>query len=81
MFSKLIEFVKKHIAIIIGGLLLVFVGYYEYNKFANPPELEQFKGSIQNHLVWSIAGDCYFVRPFNNSTVYLIQVPDCSRNK
>jgi hypothetical protein len=71
--------VKKHFVIIIGGLLLFFVGYYEYNKFANPPELEQFKGSIQNHLVWSIKGECYFVRPNTTNTTYLIRVEDCDK--
>ena len=55
--------------------------YFIIQNHLNPPELQQFKGGIQNHLVWSVTGDCYFVRPFNNSTVYLVQVPDCSRNK
>ena len=44
-----------------------------------PPELKDFKGSIQNHLVWSSKGECFFVRPYNNETVYLIRVEDCDK--
>jgi hypothetical protein len=46
----------------------------------NPPELKEFKGGVQNRLVWDIEGTCYFVRPFTDKTVYLVSVPDCNRN-
>jgi len=81
MFKKLTEFLKKHIVIIVGGLVLSFVGYNQYVNVTNPPELQQFKGSIQNHLVWSIDGTCYFVRPNTTATVYLVAVPDCNKSK
>jgi hypothetical protein len=45
----------------------------------NPPELQQFKGGIQNHLVWNNKGECYFVRPHTNVTIYLIRVEDCDK--
>jgi hypothetical protein len=44
-----------------------------------PDTLKDFKDGIQNHLVWSISGKCYFVRPHTDQTVYLISVPDCDR--
>jgi hypothetical protein len=44
-------------------------------------KLKDFKDGIQNHLVWSISGQCYFVRPNDEVTVYLIKVPDCDRSK
>jgi hypothetical protein len=44
-------------------------------------ELKDFKDGIQNHLVWGINGKCFFVKPHTDTTVYLIQVPDCNRDK
>jgi hypothetical protein len=43
----------------------------------NPP-LKEYEGGIQNHLVWDIKGQCFFVRPANNA-VYLIRVNDCDK--
>jgi hypothetical protein len=79
MFGKVCEFLKKHYVIIIGGLVFGAFAYNSYKDFANPPELKEFKGVIQNHLVWSIKGECYFVRPHNGSTIYLIRVEDCDK--
>ena len=44
-----------------------------------PPTLDKFPGGIQNRIVWSISGECYFVRPYSNETVYLIRVQDCDK--
>lgn len=41
--------------------------------------LKDYKDGIQNHLVWSNTGKCFFVRPNDDVTVYLIQVPDCNK--
>ena len=79
MFKSVIEFVKKHIVVILAGLTLGFVGYNQCISLTNPPELQQFKGGIQNHLVWNNKGECYFVRPHTNVTTYLIRVEDCDK--
>lgn len=42
-------------------------------------KLKDYKDGIQNHLVWDIKGACYFVRPKDDVTVYLISVHDCDR--
>ena len=64
-------------------ICLIFAGaceiYLTIDKGINPPELKEFKGGIQNHLVWSNKGECYFVRPAVNQTVYLIKVEDCDK--
>ena len=44
-----------------------------------PRELKDYKDGVQNHLVWSIKGECFFVRPHTETTVYLIRVADCDR--
>ena len=79
MFKSLIEFVKKHYVILLGLILIIFVGYNQYQTYTNPPELQQFKGGIQNHLVWNVKGECYFVRPYTSTTTYLIRVEDCDK--
>ena len=44
-----------------------------------PPALKSFGDGIQNHLTWSIKGECFFVRPHTDETVYLIRVADCDK--
>ena len=44
-----------------------------------PLEVADFKGGIQNHLVWSNKGECFFVRPYSDEVVYLIRVGDCDK--
>ena len=53
--------------------------YITVNQHLHPPELREFKGGIQNHLVWSNKGECFFVRPATGQTVYLIKVEDCNK--
>jgi hypothetical protein len=59
---------------IIGGFV-----YREYDEILNPPPLKEYNKGIQNHLVWNIKGECYFVRPYNDTTMYLIKTPDCDK--
>ena len=56
-----------------------FVAMVYVAKDNTPKELKDFKDGIQNHLVWSIKGECFFVRPHAETTVYLIRVADCDR--
>jgi hypothetical protein len=42
-------------------------------------KLKDYKDGIQNHLTWSIKGECFFVRPNDEVTVYLVRVPDCDK--
>lgn len=83
---KVVQFVRNNsFAIVTNTLLILFAvvlfvntkRIYDDNK--NPPELKEFRGGIQNHLVWSVRGECYFVRPHNDYTVYLIRSEDCDK--
>jgi hypothetical protein len=79
MFKKLLD---KFKLVPVGGYLFgCFIGLYVFafgiQWFSDKP-LTDYKGGIQNHLVWSIKGECYFVRPSVN-TVYLIRVEDCDK--
>ena len=60
-------------------MALFFFFMIEVSKRYEPKELKDYKDGVQNHLVWSIKGDCFFVRPHTETTVYLIRVADCDR--
>jgi len=81
MFNDIIERIKKlHWGIISLVILVILLGFsFLVNLIGNPP-LADLKGGIQNHLVWDIKGQCFFVRPATN-TVYLIRVEDCDKDK
>lgn len=63
------------------GVLLVIYGLmtYTYVNKRNSGIESEVKNGIQNHLVWSIKGECYFIRPTVDDRVYMIAVPDCDK--
>jgi hypothetical protein len=81
MNSTLLQLVLSVILIgcLISATLYTQKEWNLVNLNNNPPELKEFKGGVQNRLVWDIEGTCYFVRPFTDKTVYLVSVPDCNR--
>jgi ABC-type spermidine/putrescine transport system permease subunit II len=77
-------FSKENLMKMIGYLLIVVpivvIALALLIKPAPAPDtLKDFKDGIQNHLVWSIKGECFFVRPHAETTVYLIRVADCDK--
>jgi hypothetical protein len=64
--------------VLVMALVASTVAYY-VRPTPTPDTLKDFKDGIQNHLVWSIKGECFFVRPHAETTVYLIRVADCDR--
>lgn len=81
MFSKLLAWFENKLAYFLVIGTLITVGYIAFNSLTNPPDLKEFKGSIQNHLLWSNKGECFFVRPYSVNAVYLIRVEDCDKGK
>ena len=41
--------------------------------------LKEYKDVVQNHLIWNLKGECFFVRPNDEITVYLVRVGDCDK--
>lgn len=61
-------------------MCLSLVWYFGFNApKAVPTALKEYKDGIQNHLTWDIKGQCFFVRPNDDVTVYLIRVTDCDK--
>ena len=80
----MINWFKNNISNLIGYILAILLIVYTVVAFyvkptPTPDTLKDFKDGIQNHLVWSIKGECFFVRPHAEQTVYLIRVADCDR--
>jgi hypothetical protein len=74
------EWLKDYGLLTIVVLLIIAVGFFgEMRKDNANPALKEYKDGIQNHLTWDIKGQCFFVRPNDDVTVYLIRVTDCDR--
>ena len=80
MWNK-IKLHKWKIIQFIIGVGIVYLSYTLSDRLNNhtPEALKEFKDGVQNHLIWDIKGQCFFVRPHSDVTVYLIRVPDCDR--
>ena len=80
--SKIWQYIKDNGKLILETIL--FIGLVVYLFWMPPlhkdnPILKDYKDGVQNHLTWDIKGQCYFVRPNDDVTVYLIRVQDCDR--
>ena len=81
MFKILKEWVQSNrtiffVAIIVFGLTFHYTPY-----FINKPVNGNFDGGIQNKLVWSVKGECFFVRPLNQTDTLLVRVKDCDKQE
>jgi hypothetical protein len=81
--SKIGEYIKNNLGalFILLMMILAFTGIAIKSERAPVNQLKDYKDGIQNHLVWGINGSCYFVRPNDDVTVYLVKVPDCEKGK
>jgi hypothetical protein len=81
MLKKFYEWVGANISSwIVTGFALALVFFWIHsNRTTNTVEYKDFKDGIQNHLVWSIKGECFFVRPQTELTVHLVRVADCDK--
>ena len=82
MFNKLYAWIGKNSVVVILALLTLssVIGIINLvDVVRKPATIDVIEGSIQHHLVWSNRGECFFVRPYSNETVYLIRVEDCDK--
>ena len=79
--KNVFNWLKDNFWYIIGYIAFMVCFFFVMAFYAKQEaqELKEFKDGIQNHLVWSIKGECFFVRPHAETTVYLIRVEDCDR--
>jgi hypothetical protein len=79
VYDGVINHLKSHSITWLLAVLCSVVSYQLFYVVKNPPEIKEFKDGVQNHLVWSIKGDCFFVRPQTEQTVFLVRVVDCDK--
>jgi hypothetical protein len=73
------RFKTEYFGVILGGVFIVTI--YATQKLAPKPLsiTDELKTGIQNHLVWNMKGECYFVRPTVDERIYMIRVEDCDK--
>ena len=79
---KFSDWILKQWHYIVFVLVLVVFYMAAFGGYLNGKQneaLKEYKDGIQNHLTWNIKGECYFVRPNDDVTVYLIRVADCDK--
>lgn len=79
MFKKIASWIEKKKQIFYVAVLVFVLTVYYAPYFMNKPFNGDFEGSIQNKLVWSVKGECFFVRPLNQTDTLLVRVADCDR--
>jgi len=79
MYKNLNEYFTKYKTTFLLCLLIFVLTMYYAPYFMNKPFSGEFDGSIQNKLVWSVKGECYFVRPLNQTDTLLVRVTDCDK--
>lgn len=79
MFSKLKTWFENNKSVFLICIIVFGVTFYYTPYFMNRVVDGNFDGSIQNKLVWSVKGECYFVRPLNQTDTLLVRVKDCDK--
>ena len=80
MLKTLWESFLDSLVYVIGLIIALALLYYIQTIPAKQnPVLKDYKDGVQNHLIWNIKGECFFVRPNDDVTVYLIRVQDCDK--
>ena len=80
--NKILELIKQYglkTAEYLALTALVVYFFWMPPLHKDNPVLKDYKDGIQNHLTWDIKGQCFFVRPNDDVTVYLIRVADCDK--
>lgn len=77
-----VEKLQTFLSATLTGIIVLLAGfcYIQYKTLHETPEtLKEFKDGVQNHLVWDVKGQCFFVRPHSDVTTYLIRITDCDK--
>ena len=81
MFKILKEWVQSNRTIFFVDIIVFGLTFHYTPYFTNKPVNGDFDGGIQNKLVWSVKGECFFVRPLNQTDTLLVRVKDCDKQE
>jgi hypothetical protein len=77
--KRIFDFIKNNINTWLTIFLICVILYQITRIDSKVNDFKDFKDGVQNHLLWSIKGECFFVKPQTEKTVYLVRVEDCDR--
>lgn len=79
MIKSLINWCSNKKSLLIFGTFVFLITVILMPHFQNRLMMEASETDIKNHLVWSIKGECYFVKPLNATDNLLVRVNDCDK--
>lgn len=79
MIKGLIKWFSDKKSLLVFGTFVFLVTVIMMPHFQNRLMAQSNDTDIKNHLVWSIKGECYFVKPLNTTDNLLVRVSDCDK--
>ena len=79
MIKSLIKWFSDKKSLLVFGTFVFLVTVILMPHFQNRLMSQSNDVDIKNHLVWSIKGECYFVKPLNATDNLLVRVNDCDK--
>ena len=79
MFKGLINWFSNKKSLLVFGAFVYLVTVIMMPHVQNRMLDKSTETDIKNHLVWSIKGECYFVKPLNTTDNLLVRVNDCDK--
>lgn len=81
MIKSLINWFSNKKSLLVFGTFVFLITVILTPHFQNRLLSQSNDTEIKNHLVWSIKGECYFVKPLNATDNLLVRVSDCDKVK
>lgn len=81
MIKSLINWFSNKKSLLVFGTFVFLITVIMMPHFQNRLLSSSNETDIKNHLVWSIKGECYFVKPLNATDNLLVRVNDCDKVK
>lgn len=79
MFNSLVVWFSDKKSLLVFGTFVFLVTIIMMPFFQNKLLAQSNESDIKNRLVWSVKGECYFVKPLNSTDNILVRVNDCDK--
>lgn len=79
MFNSLIVWFSNKKSLLVFGTFVFLITIILMPYVQNRLLTQSSEGDIKNRLVWSVKGECYFVKPLNATDNILVRVNDCDK--
>jgi hypothetical protein len=79
MFNSLVVWFSNKKSLLVFGTFIFLITVIMMPYVQNRMLSQSVEGDIKNRLVWSVRGECYFVKPLNTTDNILVRVGDCDK--